>query len=122
MISKKSRIEVREKKHKRIRNHLKGTADCPRLCVYRSNKHIYAQIIDDDAQRTLVSASTVEKSVKAELERTDDVAAAAYVGKVIGQRAVEAGIKEVVFDRAGYVYHGKVQALADGAREAGLDF
>ena len=122
MISKKSRIEVREKKHKRIRNHLKGTADCPRLCVYRSNKHIYAQIIDDDAQRTLVSASTVEKSVKAELERTDDVAAAAYVGKVIGQRAVEAGIKEVVFDRAGYVYHGKVAALADGAREAGLDF
>lgn len=122
MISKKSRIEVREKKHKRIRNHLKGTADCPRLCVYRSNKHIYAQIIDDDAQRTLVSASTVEKSVKAELERTDDVAAAAYVGKVIGQRALDKGIKEVVFDRAGYVYHGKVAALADGAREAGLDF
>ena len=122
MISKKSRIEVREKKHKRIRNHLKGTAACPRLCVYRSNKHIYAQIVDDDAQKTLTSASTVEKAVKAELERTDDVAAAAYVGKVIGERAVELGIKEVVFDRAGYVYHGKVQALADGAREAGLDF
>ena len=122
MISKKSRIEVREKKHSRIRNHLKGTAACPRLCVYRSNKHIYAQIVDDDAQRTLAAASTVEKAVKAELERTDDVAAAAYVGKVIGQRAVELGIKEVVFDRGGYVYHGKVQALADGAREAGLDF
>ena len=122
MISKKSRKEVREKKHKRIRNHLKGTASCPRLCVYRSNKHIYAQIVDDDAQKTLASASTVEKSVKAELERTDDVAAAAYVGRVIGRRAVDLGIKEVVFDRGGYVYHGKVQALADGAREAGLDF
>ena len=122
MISKKSRIEVREKKHKRIRNHLKGTASCPRLCVYRSNKHIYAQIIDDDAQRTLTSASTLEKAVKAELERTDDVAAAAYVGKVIGERAIDLGIKEVVFDRAGYVYHGKVAALADGAREAGLEF
>lgn len=122
MISKKSRIEVREKKHKRIRNHLKGTASCPRLCVYRSNKHIYAQIIDDDAQKTLASASTVEKAVKAELERTDDVAAASYVGKVIGERALGLGIKEVVFDRGGYVYHGKVQALADGAREAGLDF
>ena len=122
MISKKSRIEVREKKHKRIRLHLKGTADCPRLCVYRSNKHIYAQIVDDDAQKTLTSASTVEKAVKAELERTDDVAAAAYVGRVIGERAVELGIKDVVFDRGGYVYHGKVQALADGAREAGLNF
>ena len=122
MISKKDRKEIREKKHKRIRLHLKGTADCPRLCVYRSNKHIYAQIVDDDAQKTLASASTVEKSVKAELERTDDVAAAAYVGRVIGRRAVDLGIKEVVFDRGGYVYHGKVAALADGAREAGLDF
>lgn len=122
MVSKKSRSEVRKDKHRRIRNRLKGTAECPRLCVYRSNKHIYAQIIDDDAQKTLTSASTLEKSVKSEIERTDDVAAAAYVGKVIGERALDLGIKNVVFDRGGYVYHGKVQALAEGAREAGLEF
>ena len=122
MMSKKSRTKVREKKHMKIRNHLKGTAEYPRLCVYRSNNHIYCQIVDDDAQKTLASASTLEKDIKAELNKTNDVAAAAYVGKIIAERAKAAGITGVVFDRGGYIYHGKVAALADAAREAGLEF
>ena len=122
MMSKKSRTQIRVKKHMKLRNHLKGTATAPRLCVYRSNMHMYAQIIDDDAQKTLVAASTVQKDVKDQLEKTNDVAAAAFLGKVIGEKALAAGIKTVVFDRGGYVYHGKVQALADAAREAGLEF
>ena len=122
MITKVSRTQVRQKKHKRMRNHLIGTAQKPRLAVFRSNNHMYAQIIDDIAQRTLVSASTLQKDVKAELEKTNDVAAAAYLGTVIGKKAVEAGIKEVVFDRGGFIYQGKVAALAQAAREAGLDF
>ncbi len=122
MISKKNRSVIRVKKHMKLRNRFQGTAERPRLSVYRSNMHIYAQIIDDDAQKTLVSASTVQKDVKAELEKTNDVAAAAYLGKVIAERAKAAGITEVVFDRGGYVYHGKIKALADAAREAGLEF
>ena len=122
MITKNSRSEIRVKKHKKLRNRFQGTAERPRLSVYRSNMHMYAQIIDDDAQKTLVSASTVQKDIKAELEKTNDVAAAAYLGKVIAERAKAAGITEVVFDRGGYVYHGKVQALAEAAREAGLEF
>ena len=122
MIKKVSRNEVRVKKHMRVRNHLAGTSARPRLAVFRSNNHMYAQIIDDSVGNTLVSASTVEKSVKAELEKTNDVDAAAYVGKVIAERALEKGIKSVIFDRGGFVYHGKVQALADAAREAGLEF
>ncbi|MBP3324959.1 MAG: 50S ribosomal protein L18 [Coprococcus sp.] len=122
MIKKVSRSEVRVKKHMRVRNHLAGTSASPRLAVFRSNNHMYAQIIDDSVGNTLVSASTVEKSVKAELEKTNDVDAAAYVGKVIAERALEKGIKSVVFDRGGFVYHGKIQALADAAREAGLEF
>ena len=122
MISKKSRAEVRVKKHMKLRNRFQGTAERPRLSVYRSNMHIYAQIIDDVAQKTLVSASTGPTDVKAELEKTNDVAAAAYLGKVIAERAKAAGITEVVFDRGGYVYHGKIKALADAAREAGLEF
>ena len=122
MISKKSRSEIRVKKPMKLSNRFQGTAERPRLSVYRSNMHIYAQVIDDVAQRTLVSASTVQKDVKAELEKTNDVAAAAYLGKVIAERAKAAGINEVVFDRGGYVYHGKVKALADAAREAGLEF
>ena len=122
MISKKSRTEVREKKHMKLRNRFKGTAERPRLAVYRSNMHIYTQIIDDVAQKTLVSASTVQKDIRSELEKTNDVAAAAYLGKVIAEKAKAAGITEVVFDRGGYVYHGKVKALADAAREAGLEF
>ena len=122
MVSKKSRTEVRVKKHNRMRNHLAGTAERPRLAVFRSNNHMYAQIIDDTVGNTLVCASTVEKDVKAELEKTNDVAAAAYVGKVIATRALEKGITTVVFDRGGFIYQGKVQALADAAREAGLNF
>ena len=106
----------------KLRNRFKGTAERPRLAVYRSNMHMYAQIIDDIAHVTLVSASTVQKDVKAELEKTNDVAAAAYLGKVIAERAKEKGITTVVFDRGGYIYHGKVKALADAAREAGLEF
>ena len=122
MISKKSRSEVREKKHKKIRNRFSGTPERPRLSVFRSNTHMYAQIIDDTKGHTLVAASTNEKDVKAALKNTDDTEAAAYVGKLIGERAVKKGIKTVVFDRGGFVYHGKVQALADAAREAGLEF
>ena len=122
MIKKASRAEIRENKHRRIRHHLNGTATTPRLAVFRSNKNIYAQIIDDSIGKTLVSASTLQKDVKAELENTDDVKAAAYVGTVIGKKAVAAGIESVVFDRGGFIYQGKVQALADAAREAGLNF
>ena len=122
MVSKKSRAEVREKKHMKLRNRFSGTAERPRLAVFRSNNHMYAQIIDDTVGKTLVSASTLQKDVKAELEHTNTVEAAAYLGTVIGKKAVESGIKEVVFDRGGFVYHGKVKALADAAREAGLEF
>ncbi|MDO4976024.1 MAG: 50S ribosomal protein L18 [Eubacteriales bacterium] len=122
MISKKSRKEVRVKKHMRLRNRISGTASTPRLAVFRSNNHMYAQIIDDVAQKTLVSASTTQAEIKAELEKTNDKAAAAYVGTVIAKRALEAGITEVVFDRGGFIYQGKIQALADAAREAGLQF
>ena len=122
MVSKESRTKVRENKHRRIRNRFAGTAERPRLAVFRSNNHMYAQIIDDTVGKTLVSASTLQKDVKAELEQTNTVAAAAYLGTVIGKKAVEAGIEEVVFDRGGFVYHGKVKALADAAREAGLKF
>ncbi len=122
MVSKQSRSEVRVKKHMRLRNRFAGTANRPRLAVFRSNNHMYAQIIDDTVGHTLAAASTAEKAVKAELEKTNNVAAAAYVGTVIAKRALEKGIEEVVFDRGGFLYHGKVQALADAAREAGLKF
>ena len=122
MVSKKSRQEVRVKKHMKTRNRFSGTAERPRLAVFRSNNHMYAQIIDDIAGTTLVAASTVEKEVKAELEKTNDVAAAAYIGTLVAKRAIEKGINEVVFDRGGFIYQGKVQALADAAREAGLEF
>ena len=122
MVSKESRSEIRAKKHMRIRNRFSGTAERPRLAVFRSNNHMYAQIIDDVKGVTLVSASTVEKDVKAQLEKTNDVAAASYLGKLIGERAKAAGIDTVVFDRGGFVYQGKIAALADAAREAGLEF
>ena len=122
MIKKASRAEIRQNKHRRLRHHLNGTATTPRLAVFRSNKRMYAQIIDDTVGKTLVSASTLQKEVNAELEHTNDVAAAAHLGTVIGKKAVEAGIESVVFDRGGYIYHGKVKALADAAREAGLKF
>ena len=122
MVSKVSRAKVRTKKHRRLRNHLSGTTATPRLAVFRSNNHMYAQIIDDTVGKTLAAASTVEKDVKAELEKTNNVDAAAYLGTVIAKRALEKGITEVVFDRGGYIYQGKVAALADAAREAGLTF
>ena len=122
MVSKKSRSEVRRKKHMKLRNRFSGTAERPRLAVFRSNNHMYAQIIDDTVGKTLVAASTLEKDVKAELEKTNNVDAAAYVGKVIAKRALEKGITTVVYDRGGYIYHGKVAALAEAAREAGLVF
>ncbi|MDD2355046.1 MAG: 50S ribosomal protein L18 [Lachnospiraceae bacterium] len=122
MINKESRKDIREKKHYKLRNRFSGTAERPRLCVYRSNEHIYAQIIDDEAGKTLVSAGTVEKDVAAALKNTDDVEAAKYIGDLVAKRALDAGIKEVVFDRGGYIYQGKVAALADAARAAGLTF
>ena len=122
MINKESRSEVRAKKHLKIRNRFSGTAERPILAVFRSNNHMYAQVIDDSEGKTLVAASTLEKAVKSELEKTNDVDAAAYVGKVIAERAIAAGIKEVVFDRGGFIYQGKIKALADAAREAGLEF
>ena len=122
MVSKKSRSEVRVKKHNRLRNRFAGTAERPRLAVFRSNSHMYAQIIDDSVGNTLVAASTLEKDVKAELEKTNDIAAAAKVGEVIAKKALDKGITEVVFDRGGFIYRGKIQALAEAAREAGLKF
>ena len=122
MVSKESRQKVRVKKHMKIRNRFSGTAERPRLAVFRSNNHVYAQVIDDVAGKTLVSASTLEKDIKAELKNTDDIEAATKIGEVVAKRALEKGIKAVVFDRGGYIYHGKVQALADAAREAGLEF
>ena len=122
MISKKCKSEIRRKKHYRIRNRFSGTPQRPRLAVFRSNSHMYAQIIDDTVGKTLVSASTIQKEVKSELEKTNDVAAAAYLGTIIAKRALENGIKQVVFDRGGFIYQGKIQALAEAAREAGLEF
>ena len=122
MVSKESRQEVRVKKHMRIRNRFSGTAERPRLAVFRSNNHMYAQIIDDTVGNTLVAASTLEKDVKAELKKTNDVEAAAYLGTVIAKKALEKGITTVVFDRGGFIYQGKIAALAEAAREAGLEF
>ena len=122
MVSKECRAVVRENKHRRLRNRFAGTAERPRLAVFRSNNHMYAQIIDDTVGNTLVSASTLQKDVKAELEKTNNVDAAAYLGTVIAKKAIEKGITSVVFDRGGFIYHGKIKALADAAREAGLDF
>ena len=122
MVSKESRTEVRQNKHRKIRNRFSGTAARPRLAVFRSNNHMYAQIIDDTVGKTLVSASTLQKEVKADLEKTNNVAAAAKLGEVIAKRALEAGITTVVYDRGGFIYEGKVKALAEAAREAGLEF
>ena len=122
MVSKECRSKIRVKKHMKIRNRFSGTPERPRLAVFRSNNHMYAQIIDDTVGHTLVAASTVEKDVKAEIEHTNDVAAAAYLGTVIAKRALDKGIKTVVFDRGGFLYQGKIKALAEAAREAGLEF
>ena len=122
MFKKESRTAIREKKHMKIRNRFSGTPERPRLAVFSSNSHMYAQIIDDTVGNTLVAASTLDKDVKSELENTDTVEAAAYLGKVIAKKALDKGIKTVVFDRGGFIYQGKIQALAEAAREAGLEF
>ncbi len=122
MVSKKSRTLVRENKHRKLRNRFSGTAERPRLAVFRSNNHMYAQIIDDTVGKTLVSASTLDKDVKAELKKTNNVEAATVVGTVVAKKALEKGITTVVYDRGGFVYEGKVKALAEAAREAGLEF
>ena len=123
MIKKIDKNKVRQRRHLRVRKKISGTPERPRLNVYRSTTNIYAQVIDDVAGNTLVSASTLDKAVKAENKRLKQNAdAAKLVGKLVAERALEKGIKEVVFDRGGYPYHGRVQALADAAREAGLDF
>ena len=122
MVSKESRTEVRLQKHRRMRSKISGTPERPRLCVFRSNNHMYAQVIDDTVGKTLVSASTLQKEVKADLEKTNNVEAASKLGTVIAQRALEKGINTVVFDRGGFIYQGKVKALAEAAREAGLEF
>ena len=122
MVSKKNRSEVRVNKHRRIRSRLSGTPEQPRLAVFRSNNHMYAQIIDDVAGNTIVSASTVQADVKEGLAKTNNVEAAAKLGEVIAKKALDKGITTVVFDRGGFVYQGKIKALADAAREAGLEF
>ena len=122
MVRKEARQDVRVKKHLRTRTRFSGTPERPRLAVFRSNNHMYAQIIDDTVGHTLVSASTLEKEIKAELKKTNNVDAAAYIGTVIAKRAIEKGITRVVYDRGGFIYHGKIAALADAAREAGLEF
>lgn len=114
--------KARKRRHRRIRMKISGTAERPRLNVYRSLNHIYAQVIDDVAGHTIVSASTVESGLAADLEGKTKRQKANAVGKAIAEKAKDAGISEVVFDRGGYLYHGRVKALADGAREAGLKF
>lgn len=113
---------ARQRRHARVRKQVSGTSERPRLCVFRSLKHIHAQIIDDTRGHTLVSASTVDPEVRGQVDDKDKKAQAALVGEVLAKRALEEGIKQVVFDRAGYVYHGRVKSLADAARKAGLDF
>ena len=122
MIKKPARRIARKKRHLRIRNRVAGTANHPRLVVFRSNMHMYAQIVDDVKGHTLCAASTQEKDVAARLQKTSDIEAAKIVGETIGKKAQALGITSVVFDRAGYKYHGKVQALAEAARVAGLQF
>jgi large subunit ribosomal protein L18 len=120
MIKKASKNEIRLRVHKRIRRRLAGESGRPRLAVFRSLKHIYAQVIDDRAGRTLVAASSAEKN--SPVASGGNVAGAKQVGKLVAERAIEKGVKQVVFDRGGYLYHGRVKALADAAREAGLEF
>lgn len=117
-----TRKESTRRRHNRIRRKVTGTLDRPRLAVFRSNQHIYAQLIDDTQHHTLVSASTLETDLKAELESGGTCEASIQVGKLIAQRSLEQGIRQVVFDRGGNLYHGRVKALAEAAREAGLDF
>jgi len=122
MISKPDKNKVRKKRHLRVRNKLTGTTVRPRLNVFRSTKHIYAQLVDDSNGVTLVSASTLDPEIKGSIENGGNVDAAVKVGEAVAKRAQEKGYTEVVFDRGGYLYHGRIKALADAAREAGLKF
>lgn len=122
MIIKKSSNKQRIKRHLRVRNHVSGTAERPRLNVFRSNTNMYAQIIDDTNGTTLVSASTLDKEIKDKVSSCSNKEAAKEVGILVAKKAVEKGIKAVVFDRGGYIYHGRVESLAEGAREGGLEF
>jgi large subunit ribosomal protein L18 len=122
MITKGDRNKARQRRHLRVRKRIEGTSERPRLNVYRSNKHIYAQVIDDSSRATLVSASTMDKELKGAFESTSTLEAARKVGELVAKRAIEKGHSAVVFDRGGYLYHGRIQALADAAREAGLQF
>jgi len=121
LINKPSRNTIRQGRHKRVRNKISGTSEKPRLCVYRSLRHIYAQLIDDTTHRTLATASTLDKELS-ELEGKSTVEGARAVGKLLARKALEKGITQVLFDRSGYKYHGRVAALADAAREGGLKF
>jgi large subunit ribosomal protein L18 len=114
--------EARKRRHRRIRTKLSGTAERPRLNVFRSLEHIYAQVIDDEAGRTIASASTVDKQLRTEIDGKTKKEQATIIGKAVAERAKAAGVETVVFDRGGYLYHGRIQALAEGAREGGLKF
>lgn len=122
MLKKFKRNEMRKNRHRRVRIKVYGTPERPRLNVYRSNNHIYAQVINDVNGHTLVSASSMDKELKDKLSSTGNKETAKLVGELIGKRAIDKGIDEVIFDRAGYIYHGKIKELAEGAREAGLKF
>ena len=122
MISKQDKNKTRKKRHLRVRKKVTGSATMPRLNVFRSSNHIYAQLIDDTAGVTLASASTLDAEIKEAIEHGGNQEAAAKVGQLIAKRGIEKGISEVVFDRGGYLYHGRIKALADGAREGGLQF
>lgn len=122
MVNRPNKNEIRLRKHDRVRKKIDGTPERPRLNVFRSLKNIYVQIIDDTTGSTIVAASTLDEAIKGKLAYGGNKEAAKEVGKLIGQKAVEKGIKQVVFDRGGYLYHGRVKELAEGAREAGLEF
>ncbi len=122
MFKKANRNLTRKKRHFRVRDKVKGTAERPRLNVYRSLNNIYAQIIDDNSGQTIVAASTLDKEIKSQIQNTGNKDGAKLVGKLVGERALGKGIKSVTFDRGGHIYHGRIKALADGARESGLDF
>lgn len=119
---KQTRIELVARRHRRVRKKVDGTSERPRLAVFRSNEHIYAQVIDDSQQCTLAAASTIDKELKGQLGTGANCDAAIEVGKLVAKRAIAKGVSKVVFDRGGNIYHGRVKALADAAREAGLDF
>lgn len=121
-MSKTDRRAARLRRHRRVRKHVVGTSERPRLNVFRSLRHIYAQVIDDSNEHTLASASTIDQEVEAQIQGLTKTEQARVVGKLVAERALSQGIKKVVFDRGGYQYHGRVEALADAAREGGLEF